>query len=150
FLVIFAVVRPIRSITEAMTAVAGGNLEVAIPAVGQRDEVGHLAGALEKFKQAAHERLKLEREQEEMKRRAEEQKRADMEKLASEFEAGVNVIVKTVSAAATQLQSSSQSMSSTAEETTRQASAVAAAAEETTANVQTVASASEELASSVA
>ena len=72
------------------------------------------------------------------------------EKLASEFEAGVDGIVKSVSAAATQLQSSSQSMSATAEEASRQANAVAAAAEQATANVQTVASAAEELASSVA
>jgi methyl-accepting chemotaxis protein len=61
----------------------------------------------------------------------------------------VNIVVETVSSAATELQTSAQSMSTTAEETNRQSIAVAAASEQASTNVQTVASATEELASSL-
>ncbi|MGH6718640.1 MAG: methyl-accepting chemotaxis protein [Alphaproteobacteria bacterium] len=70
-------------------------------------------------------------------------------KQIDDFEANVKVVVDTVASASTELQSSAQSMSATAEETNRQAGAVAAASEEATTNVQTVASASEELAASI-
>jgi methyl-accepting chemotaxis protein len=58
-------------------------------------------------------------------------------------------VVKNVSAAATEMRSAAESMTSTAEETSRQATAVAAASEEAATNVQTVASAAEELSVSV-
>jgi methyl-accepting chemotaxis protein len=57
--------------------------------------------------------------------------------------------VELVAAAATQMQSSAQALSATAEQTSQQSSAVAAASEEVTANVQTVASAAEQLSSSI-
>ena len=73
-----------------------------------------------------------------------------LNELAKNFEGSVKGIVDTVSSAATELQSSAQSMSATAEETSRQSTAVAAASEEASTNVQTVASATEELSASVA
>ncbi|MBE7220276.1 MAG: methyl-accepting chemotaxis protein, partial [Caulobacteraceae bacterium] len=44
---------PIRNITAAMRALAGGDVAVAVPALGRRDEVGHMASALQSFKEAA-------------------------------------------------------------------------------------------------
>jgi methyl-accepting chemotaxis protein len=70
-------------------------------------------------------------------------------KIADDFEQSVKGVVDAVASAATELQASSQSMSATAEETSRQSTTVAAASEEATANVQTVASAAEELSASV-
>lgn len=70
-------------------------------------------------------------------------------RLADEFEANVKHVVDAVASASTELQASSQSMTATAEETTRQSTTVAAASEQATANVQTVASAAEELSASI-
>ena len=61
----------------------------------------------------------------------------------------VKEVVEVVASASTEMQSTAQSMSATAEETSRQASAAAAGVEEATTNVQTVASAAEELSSSI-
>ena len=74
---------------------------------------------------------------------------SDKVRLADDFEANVGKVVEAVSAASTEMQSTAQSMSATAEETSRQASAAAAGVEEATTNVQTVASAAEELSSSI-
>jgi len=81
--------------------------------------------------------------------RADAQKRSSMHELANEFDEDVAGVVRTVAAAVTQLEQSAASMSSSADETSRQSSVVAVAADQATANVQTVASAAEELAASV-
>lgn len=65
------------------------------------------------------------------------------------FEKTVRNVVSAVSSAATEMQSSAHSLSSTAEETTRQAGAVGDAAKSAAGGVQTVASAAEELNASI-
>ena len=142
--------RPITAMTDSMNELAGGDLEVNIPAQDRADEIGKMAEAVQVFKENAIRVNEMEGEQEEAKRRAEAEKRAAMNQMADEFQASVGGVVDTVASAATQMQATAQSMSSTAEQTSRQSTAVAAAAEQASANVQTVASAAEELASSVA
>src|SRR5690606_10202010 len=109
-----------------------------------------MAAAVQVFKDTAVEAARLKAQQEEDRARAEREKRAATLKLADDFEAGVGPIVKGVSAAATQLQSTAQSMSAISEETSTQATTVASASEQAASNVQTVAAAAEELAASIA
>ncbi len=142
--------RPILHMTAAMERLSAGDATTAIPGRERRDEIGHMAGAVQVFKDNMQEMNRLRAEQEELGRRAEIEKRAAIAKMAGEFEASVKGLVKGVSASAGQMQTSAQSMSSTAEKTNRQAIAVAAASEEASTNVQTVASAAEELSSSIA
>jgi methyl-accepting chemotaxis protein len=66
-------------------------------------------------------------------------------RLASEFDVKVSGVIKSVSAAATQLQTTSQTMSAVAEQTSQQSTTVAAAANQAAMSVQTVAAATEEL-----
>jgi len=81
---------------------------------------------------------------------AEKAKREAMNKLANDFEATMNEVVRSIGDAAAALQKQSQDMSTTAARTRDLSTATAAASEEASTNVQTVASASEELAASVA
>ncbi len=69
--------------------------------------------------------------------------------LADDLDSKVRGIVDTLSSAATEMQSTAESMTATAEQTSNQATAAASAAEETTTNVQTVASAAEEMSNSI-
>ena len=57
-----AVARPIGAMTDAMQRLAAGDNTVEVPAVGRRDEVGSMAGAVQTFKDAAIEKLRLEKE----------------------------------------------------------------------------------------
>jgi len=145
----YGVARPIRSIVEVLQKLASGNHDVTITGETRKDEVGDVAKTAVVFKQNGLEKLRLQQEQEALKARAEADKRTAMNKMADDFEHAVGGIIETVSSAATELQASSQSMTVTAEETSRQATVVAAASEQASVNVQTVASATEELASSV-
>jgi methyl-accepting chemotaxis protein len=149
FFVARSITKPIVAMTGAMGVLAGGDKTVEIPAQGRGDEIGKMAAAVQIFKDNMIEADRLRGEQEAMKQRAEAERRQAMLDLADRFENSVGGVVKAVTSAATELQATAQSMSATAEQTTRQSSAVAAASEETTQNVQTVASATEELSASI-
>ncbi|MDX9863040.1 MAG: methyl-accepting chemotaxis protein, partial [Rhodospirillales bacterium] len=141
--------RPINEMTGAMKRLAAGDLGASVPARGRDDEIGEMAGAVQIFKDNAIEKVRLEKEQVERERQAEIEKRQAMLQMADRFEASVGQVVNRVSSASTQMRSSSEAMSATAERTTQQAAAVAAASEQASTNVETVASAAEELSSSI-
>jgi methyl-accepting chemotaxis protein len=147
-MMVTTVSRPIGRMTAAMRKLADHDLSIEIEGVGQRNEIGGMAAAVQVFKdnmiradelaaqQAAEQELKNDR----TKR---------LEGLTRDFETKASNLVSILSAAATELNATAQSMSATAEETNAQSVAVAAASEQASANVQTVASATEELVASI-
>ncbi len=141
--------RPVVALTGTMNRLSGGETDVAIPGRERRDEVGTMAKTVEVFRQSMIEADRLRAEQAAAEKRAVVQRQADMHKVADEFEAAVGEIVRTVSAAATELEASATAMNRTAETTQHLTTVVASAAEEASANVQSVAGASEELSTSV-
>ncbi len=54
------IARPVVAMTEAMSALAAGDNGVAIPAIGKKDELGQMAKAVEAFKTAAIEKIRIE------------------------------------------------------------------------------------------
>ncbi|MBR0834082.1 methyl-accepting chemotaxis protein [Bradyrhizobium manausense] len=147
---VFSIARPMRALTVAMEKLAGGDFSVVLPGLGRRDEVGEVAGAVEKFKilseQKAREEAEAKMRQDQL---AAEQRKAEMRRLADSFEGAVGEIVGTVSSASTELEASATTLTSTAERTQQLTTVVAAASEEASTNVQSVASATEELSSSI-
>jgi methyl-accepting chemotaxis protein len=144
-----SVTKPIKTMTGVMTRIAQKDLSAEIVGTSRSDEIGEMARTVEVFKKNSIEIERMEAEKVEQEKRAVAEKKAAMNKLADEFEARVSGIVGTVSSQSTEMRSTAESMSATAEETSRQATAVAAAAEQASANVQTVASATEEMSASV-
>jgi methyl-accepting chemotaxis protein len=140
---------PLGALTKAMTALAGGGAEVAIPCLDHGDEVGEMAAAVKVFKNNMLEIERLRVDQIETGKRQSQQRRAEMAKVAEDFEAAVGEIVETVSSASTELETSARTLTSTAASSQALASKVAGASEEASSNVQSVASATEELSSSV-
>ncbi len=149
WMIVSGVTRPIAGITDAMRAVAGGQLDTAVPGLGRRDEVGLLAETLNTFKANAQENRRLQANMAEQEKRAAEERRRSLHALADQFEASVKGVVTQVAAAATEMQSNAQSLSAIAQQSQSQATAVAASTEETAVNVQTVASSAEEMTSSI-
>ncbi len=141
--------RALSAMVRIMIRLAGGDVAVAIPGLGRKDEIGEMAGAVEVFKNNMIEAERLRAEQQEAERRHAEQRKLDMQKLADQFETAVGEIVETVSSAATELEASAVTLTTTAERSEKLATMVATASEEASTNVQSVASASEQLTSSV-
>jgi methyl-accepting chemotaxis protein len=139
---------PLSQVVTALNRLAEGDTSATVN-VRSKDEIGQVAEAFVTFKAKTIElkRLEDERAQEEVRR--EEEKRQQMLQLADSFEAAIGGVVDTVSAAATELQATAQSMSATADQTNAQSITVASASEEASTNVQTVATASEELSASI-
>lgn len=141
--------RPVVGMCAAMRALAGGNKTVEIPGVGRKDEIGQMADTVQVFKTNMIEADRLRDDAEKSKAVAEKERRAGMLRLADTFEAGIKGVVSSVASQATEMQSSAQAMTHTAEQATQQATAVAASVEQASVNVQTVASSTEELSTSV-
>ncbi|WP_316980314.1 cache domain-containing protein, partial [Shumkonia mesophila] len=143
------ITKPLTYIATNMQRLAEGDKSIKVQFTDQKNEIGDLSRSMGVFLEKTIEMDRMREAQVEAERKAEQEKRQAMLKLADSFESSVGHVVTQVSSAATEMQSSSEAMGATAEETTRQAAAVAAASEQASANVQTVASASEELASSI-
>ena len=66
-----SIATPIQGMTGTMTRLASGDLEVDVPAVGAKDEIGEMAKAVLVFRDAAIEKIRLARETEEERIRSE-------------------------------------------------------------------------------
>ena len=113
------------------------------------DEIGVMARALDACRDGLRDADRVAAQQREAERRAAE-RTARVDALVQSFEAEATAVLRTVSAAATELSATAAAMTETAEDGTRQATVVAAASEQASVNVQTVAASTEELAASIA
>ncbi|PZR32499.1 methyl-accepting chemotaxis protein [Caulobacter segnis] len=75
-----AIARPVAAMTNAMRRLAAGDNSVEVPAMGRKDEIGDMAGAVAYFKDAAIEKIRIEQAA------AEERQAADSERSANEAE----------------------------------------------------------------
>ncbi|GJD58042.1 methyl-accepting chemotaxis protein [Methylobacterium dankookense] len=148
-LIIRSISRDIASVVTPMNALAAGDIGVAIPHQGARTEIGTIAAAVQVFKEGLIRMRNLESATEAARAGAEAQRKATMREMADGFERAVSGIVGGVTAAATELQATAQSMAGTATQTASQSTTVAGAASEAAANVNTVAAAAEQLGASV-
>jgi methyl-accepting chemotaxis protein len=140
---------PLAQLGARMKALADGRLDGEIPGAGRGDEVGGMAATVQIFKDNALKMRELERTEAETQARTAAERRSAMESLAGDFERSVNGIVRSVSTAASGMQTTAQSMTATASDASARAANVSSASQSASSNVGTVASAAEQLSSSV-
>lgn len=142
------IVVPMKRIVAGLQSLAGGDLKVAVFGLDRKDELGDIAQTMQVFKDALVAKEQADAaaaiEAEAKMRRAQK-----LDELTKHFEDVAGTLTRGLGAAATELEATAQSMSSTAEQTNRQSVSVAGAAEQTSSNVQTVATATEEMATSI-
>jgi methyl-accepting chemotaxis protein len=140
---------PIQRLTGAMAQLSGNDLHTTIPDADRQDEIGAMARAVQIFKTGLLEADRLtavqKAEEAEKTRRV-----SEIDVLVSDFDARSSDALASFGAAATQLDSTAQSMSALAKEATLQTNTAAAAVARTTANVRSVESAAEAMATSIA
>jgi methyl-accepting chemotaxis protein len=143
------VCNPIVDLTATMSHLASGDVSAEIVGAERNDEIGAMAAAVQVFKDnmIKADRLAAEKQAEnDVKMRRVQM----LDELTRAFETKVGELVGGLSSASATMETTAQSMTSTASATNSQAAVVAAASEQTSTNVQTVASATEELSSSIA
>jgi methyl-accepting chemotaxis protein len=144
WIALYQISRPLAYMTDEMTKLAHGDLDIQIEGADRADEVGGLARSLQVFKENAITARRLEDEQRQQQIQKEKRQQA-IEGYIAAFDEQVCEALDTLSAASTEMHATAGSMAATAEETSMQANAVTAASEQASANVQTVAAATEEL-----
>ncbi len=144
-----AISNPIKDMTNRMTDIADGRLEVTIPFLNRRDEVGGMAKALQTFKDHAHEVKRLQAEQEHERLEHEKARKDALDGLADRLNDSVSGAVQAIGQEAGTLRQSAEAMSQVADHTNRQALSVTKATDDATRNVEMVAAAAEELSSSL-
>jgi methyl-accepting chemotaxis protein len=142
------IVRRLTGLTRAMTAIADGKLDTAIPPASG-DEIGAMAGALVTLRDASAEVERANTRTAEERQRAADARRADLDRLAGDFEARVGSVVAEVDQAATDLSATARQMAANASQTSVHTSTVTEASVRTSKDVQTVASAADELSASI-
>ena len=143
------VIRPVVRMTSVMGRLAAGELEIAVPSVDRRDEVGSMAQAVEVFKQAAIENLRLQDEQIRTVEQAALTQRKAMLAMAETVERESSSSVESVGAATRNVAKVAVGLTNLAANLSENSQAVAAASVEALANSQTVSAAAEELSASI-
>jgi methyl-accepting chemotaxis protein len=149
FLVVGGITRPLSRITDAMRQLANGVLDVKIPNNGRTDEIGRIAVALEIFRTAAVENLRLSAAHEQERQQAQEQKRDALIKMADTIESAAGSAILEIASQGDTLEATANEMRARAERTGQSARAAAKASATSLANAQIVASAAEQLTASI-
>jgi methyl-accepting chemotaxis protein len=143
------VIRPVVRMTEVMKRLAGGDLNVDIPSVARRDEIGSMANAVAVFKQAAVENLRLQDEQVKAAEEAAAIKRGALLGMAETVERETGTSVESVGAATRDVAKVAAGLTDLANNLSSNSQAVAAASVQALANSQTVSAAAEQLSASI-
>lgn len=143
-----SITNPIKSLSSSMKILSDRDYSSNVPYQTRGDEMGDMARSVDVFKQNGIAVQKLEAEQETLKLKAEEDKKEAMNMLAEDFDQRTSGIIKSLAAAATEMQATAAQMTSASNNTAHASQIVASAAAEADSNVQTVAAATEELSAS--
>lgn len=141
--------RPFPVLREVIHRLSANELDVAVPYLDRKDDVGDLAKAVEMFKTASMESQTLAEQRMEDEKKADTDKKQMMVRTADDFETTVGSMVDHVSTSLHQFNASARDMSTTAEETKAKAGLVVTASEDAARNIQTVAAATEQLSASI-
>lgn len=150
FLVSRAITKPITTIANVIQRIAGGDLDVAVPATSQRDEIGAIASAVVSLKEASREAITLRHKQEDAKAQTEAERMAAREMLAAEFEQQMKGVMDAVTEATRLVSESASNVAAIATQAGSRTSAVADAAQTASSGAETIAASSEEMSSSIA
>jgi methyl-accepting chemotaxis protein len=142
------IARPIQQMTTVMRDLARGRIDVVIPYLGYRNEIGDMAEAVRVFRDNKIEADRLMNENE-AARQGREQRTRSLEAFNRRFESTAAALTSTLSSAAAGLKQSAEAMFATTEQAGERSGTVKVAAQQASANIETVAHAAEELSASI-
>jgi methyl-accepting chemotaxis protein len=141
--------RPLAVLCDALDRLAGGDVNVAVPGIERRNEIGRIARDLESFKRSLAEAGQLRADQAELQQRAEAEKRTALTNMADTIEVETSGALEQIRQRTMAMTSIANQMGASADRTGTAAGTAANAAATALANAQTVASAAEQLSSSI-
>jgi methyl-accepting chemotaxis protein len=138
---------PIRTLTDLMHAMAGGNLDVVIPERRARDEIAAMGEALIVFQQNGREREELRRDAEH-EQAMRERRRAELDRAVAAFDVAAGELIANVEAHADRLGQGTATLTAAASHAATLAERSSLSAGSAAESVRTMAAAAAELAQS--
>ncbi|MFP6691359.1 MAG: HAMP domain-containing methyl-accepting chemotaxis protein, partial [Alphaproteobacteria bacterium] len=142
-------VRPLSAITAVTTRLSKGDKEIEIPALGRRDEIGAMAGALEVFRDKMLEIDRMNAEREALRDETEKRVKSGMISLTQELDVQVQSTVRFVSGKSNEMRGAAEAMNMAISRVSEQADSAKQSANCASENVQSVAAAADQLAHSI-
>ncbi|PKR88851.1 hypothetical protein CXZ10_12070 [Pleomorphomonas diazotrophica] len=140
--------RPLAVLASDVRRLGAGELETELSGRDRKDEIGDLARAVDVFRAAAIERLRLEEQQIEEGRRR-ESRQQEVDRLVTEFRAEVHNTIEAVARRMADMTATAADLTQVAEETTVRTGEAAHASSTASGSVGSVAAAAEELDASI-
>ncbi len=140
--------RPLAMLAADVRRLGAGELEAELSGRDRKDEIGDLARAVDVFRAAAIERLRLEEQQIEEGRRR-ESRQQEVDRLVAEFRAEVHNTIEAVARRMADMTATAADLTQVAEETTTRTGEAAHASSMASTSVGSVAAAAEELDASI-
>jgi methyl-accepting chemotaxis protein len=148
-LIVWRVLRPIRSLTAVMARLGEGDLTAEPPGTTRGDELGVMARTLVTFRQGLTERGRLEDDQS-RQRQALDARQSEIEALIARFRADVRDLIASADANTTRMRDSAGDLEAASDETSGCTAKAEQACGRTAGNVGTMAASAEELSASIA
>jgi methyl-accepting chemotaxis protein len=142
-----AMTRPLTRLAATMRQLSEGRLEVEVTDKQRKDEIGHMANALEVFRASSLEVRRLEEQNRQREQDAAKERRDMLAGFAGRFQSQVAGIVERVIATVSGVERSAATMTQIAEETRRRVDRVLGESSAAAGNISSVASAAEQMAS---
>lgn len=140
--------RPLATLASDVRRLGAGELDAQLSGRDRKDEIGDLARAVDVFRAAAIERLRLEEQQIEEGRRR-ESRQLEVDRLVAEFRAKVHDTIEAVTRRMADMTATAADLTRVAEETTVRTGEAAHASSTASGSVGSVAAAAEELDASI-
>jgi methyl-accepting chemotaxis protein len=148
FVVSLSATKVVDRLNEAMASLVKGKLDVDVPEIDRPDEFGHMARALQVFKETAIEAESLRAAQEKERAAAQKRLKDEMLALSDELDTAVQNTVTAIVKRSTQMSDLATKMNSAVNRVNAAAQDVSTVSNAATTNVEAVAGASEELSAS--
>jgi methyl-accepting chemotaxis protein len=141
-------VRRLIAIGHAMHRLSSGDVDLDVPALTDRDEIGEMARALEVFRGGEIERRSYaDRQQAAVA--AEHEHTAAINQIIVEFRGTITGVIRTVADNVSRMEATARTLTAVAGEADEQARAASVSSETTSTNVRTVAGAADQLGESI-
>jgi methyl-accepting chemotaxis protein len=141
-------VRRLTAIGSAMRSLSSGDVNLKVPAIADRDEIGEMARALEVFRDGEIERRSYA-DRQNAAQAAEHEHAAAINQIIGDFRGTITGVVRTVADNVSRMEATAKTLSAVAHEADEQARAASLSSETTSANVKTVAGAADQLGESI-
>ena len=148
-LMVRRVTKPLRAVTEALTGLAEGRIDVDIRHTDRHDEIGAIARTIDVFRNNRIERRQLEAERISAEKLAMDKRKAELSQFVEDFRTKIGGIIERVLKSSGQFEKDAQQLSVTAHSTAEMSGQSANASRQASEHVRDAAAASNELSQSI-